>query len=194
MKQWTDLITSCSSICPIILLGDFNAHSWAWSSSYNNSRGKDLNQLIEDHDLIPLNDSLPTHVSGEGRSSNNIDLIFVSSQLAQFSRVEVIEETYSSDHFLVVAQLDLTLKYTKSSTNRLNLKKADWTEFWSQIDSLSDSLESDLKKNNKPLETYRVFIDAIIQSLMDSGAYFPSRLRGSRKSQPLWWDGAYEGG
>lgn len=144
--------------------------------------------MIDDYELIPLNDTLPTYVGGDGRSSSNIDLIFVSARFCQFSRVEVVEETYSSNHYLVVADLDLSPKLTKSFTNRLNLKKVDWTECCTRIDSFIDTLELNLKEHNQPLEVYKLFIDNIIQSLMDSGTYFPSCIKGLRKSQPLWWD------
>lgn len=186
--QWSNLISCCSLSTPIILVGDFNAHSLTWGSSYHNARGKDLDQAIDDFDLVPLSDSILTYVGGDDRRGSNIDSILISSQLCQYSSFEVIEESYSSDHFLITAELDLTLKYIKSSTNRLNLKKVDWAKFDSLLESSIEPLESGLNGNNQPLEIYKTFIAEIIRCLKDSGAYYPSRLSGSRKSQPLWWD------
>lgn len=48
---------------PIILLGDFSAWNPLWGSPSTNSRGQIIEDLILSHDLIVLNDGLPTHFS-----------------------------------------------------------------------------------------------------------------------------------
>lgn len=61
-------------------------------------------------------------------------------------------------------------------------------EFGTRIDSFVETLEHNLIEKDQPLEIYKLFIENMIQCLTDSRAYFPSRLRGMRRTQPLWWD------
>lgn len=185
---WSDLLEGCDGGSPIILMGDFNAHSWSWGSEYCSARGNHLREVTEDFGLIPLNDSLPTFVGGAGRSGSNIDLVFVSSHLGQISDVEVTPDTYSSDHNLVLAALDSTPKFTSSNTSRLNLKKVDWEKFHHLLMPTLDLLEVEMGLNEEPLVVYKSLINNIKSHLIESGAYYPSSLHGVRKSQPLWWD------
>ena len=46
---------------PCILLGDFNAHSQRWGCTSTNQRGRIIEQLIDQTNLVMLNNGAPTH-------------------------------------------------------------------------------------------------------------------------------------
>lgn len=163
---------SCNQTDPIILCGDCNALSWPWGSIYNNQRGEDLNNIIEDFDLIPLNDETPTFVAREGRNGSNLDLIFVSSALGQISSVEVTDDTFTSDHFLVVASTDSSPKMLKSSTKRFNVKKVEWVKFLDLEGNGLQTLTEELERSKDLEYIYSVFLNKIEEVLLESGAFF----------------------
>lgn len=133
------LIECSSRDFPLIMCGDFNAHSWLWGSRFCSPRGDHISEALEEYDLVPLNDSDPTYIDCNGRLGGVIDLIFVSATLCKISTSEVTSDTFTSDHFLVLAQLDSTPKYIKSNTNRYNLSKVDWPKFSQLMDSYTES-------------------------------------------------------
>ena len=53
----------CTSV---LLCGDFNALSGLWGSTCTNAAGRLISGLVSDLDLVPLNDSLPTFLTGPG--------------------------------------------------------------------------------------------------------------------------------
>jgi len=44
----------------VIFIGDFNAHHSWWGCDYEDSAGRILTHIIETHDLVTLNDRLPS--------------------------------------------------------------------------------------------------------------------------------------
>jgi len=67
-----DLITQLSP--PVLLLGDFNAHSTLWGSSKTDVGGKQIEDLLQKQNLCLLNDGSSTHI----RSATAIDLSICS--------------------------------------------------------------------------------------------------------------------
>ncbi|KAL9692065.1 hypothetical protein quinque_016490 [Culex quinquefasciatus] len=56
---------------PIVLLGDFNAHSPLWGGKHRDQRGRAIEQILGKYNLIILNDGRHTRIdpSGSARSS-----------------------------------------------------------------------------------------------------------------------------
>ena len=143
---WTSLI-SCVSDCDVLLLcGDFNAHR-------SNFQGRELCSAVLDCGLTPLNDSLPTYLSAPGRSGGNLDLVFISSSRVGVASVSVTDDTFGSDHFLVLGKLGLTPRYARSTSNRINTKNVDWVRFREIVDEWLPSLglALDSKRKSQPL-------------------------------------------
>ncbi|VVC39001.1 Endonuclease/exonuclease/phosphatase,Zinc finger, CCHC-type, partial [Cinara cedri] len=59
---------------PFILVGDFNSHNIIWGSNNTNPRGKIIEKLIQNEDLVLLIDSTPTHINLGNGNLSNIDL------------------------------------------------------------------------------------------------------------------------
>lgn len=185
---WDRLINTCDRNDSLVICGDFNAHSWTWGSAFCNSRGDDLAEAVEAADLVVLNDSAPTFVPQDGRRSSNLDLIFVSSALCRISSVEVTDDSFASDHLLVTACIDSTSKLLKSSTKRLNIKKVDWIKFMEEMEKVTQPLSLSIESDSNLERVYGDFLEGMIGSLINCGAFYPQQLHGNRKSKPLWWD------
>lgn len=84
---------------PFILGGDFNAHHSAMGSSKTDNDGNLLLKTIDNHQLVFLNDGSPTKLSRPNQCVSAIDVSLVSSSIAHYFDWEVVDDTYSSDHF-----------------------------------------------------------------------------------------------
>lgn len=86
-------------------MGDFNAHNVIWGSETTDKRGKLIENLTNNEQLIILNNGQPTHVSANG-TFTTIDLALSSPSVANFFNTYVLEDSYSSDHFPLVFTCD----------------------------------------------------------------------------------------
>ena len=84
---------------PFIIVGDFNAHNTIWGSNNIDQRGKILEQIIINENIIFLNNSSPTHLNIANGTFSNIDISLSTPSMVQILELEVFNETYSSDHF-----------------------------------------------------------------------------------------------
>lgn len=125
-----------------------------WGTSFDSARGTELSEAMDSFGLVVLNDSIPTFMDQPGRLGKHLDLIFVSSHLACFSNFEVLSETYSSDHFMVVAKLDIGPKYVKTSSKTLKLARVSWSEFEKDMIPVSQNLTLELNEGEDPITIY----------------------------------------
>ena len=63
---------------PLLLLGDFNAHSDLWGCADSNPLGSKIENLLQLTDLCLLNDKSPTYLHPGSGSFSAIDLSIVS--------------------------------------------------------------------------------------------------------------------
>ena len=116
---------------PCMILGDFNAHHRSRGCTTNDSRGKILDRLLNNYDLICINDETPTHnvinFNSKTISHSVIDLSLVSSSIAPYFSSQVEPDFYFSDQYLI----HLLLEAHSGQTNynflpRWNLGKSEW--------------------------------------------------------------------
>ena len=118
---------------PLLLLGDFNAHSTSWGCNDTNTRGRLLERFIDDETLCVLNTGMRTHFTLPSGQTSALDLSIVSPQLAHLFTWSVHEEPLGSDHF------PTWLRYQDSPglghrPRRWNVSKANWDEFQTFLD------------------------------------------------------------
>ena len=118
---------------PVLIVGDFNAHSTAWGCDQTGSRGRVLEPFICDESLCVLNTGQRTHFTVPSGQTSALDLSLVSPGLAHLFTWSVHDDPLGSDHFPVWIQYqdDPVLG---SRPQRWNLSKADWTGFQSTLD------------------------------------------------------------
>jgi len=104
------LLTTCkrnsldflSRFRKVVLFGDFNARHGMWSSFSANRNGRALLSVIETHDLVVLNTSVPTHYSLSGQYEWSVlDLSIVSADIASRCDATVVNGFIGSDHSIV---------------------------------------------------------------------------------------------
>lgn len=133
----------------------------SWGASYDSSRGLHILNAIDTFGLVNLNDTVPTREDLSGRSSNNLDLILVSADLACITDVEVTSDKFGSDHFLVRTLLDVTPKHVRSLNKRLKLSKVNWGEFSVQISTVAADLSMEMNEGSDPIAIYDKLTDKI---------------------------------
>lgn len=118
---------------PIILLGDFNAHSDLWGSEQLDERGKAIEEFISDNDLIILNTGAHTRIDLHDGKTSAIDLSIASESLARRLTWEVVSDTHGSDHFpIVVRDIDQLTK-PEQKKQRWRYDGADWKKYSEEI-------------------------------------------------------------
>ena len=119
---------------PVLIVGDFNAHSTAWGCDHMCPRGRILEDFILEESLCILNTGQRTHFTVPSGQTSALDLSLVSPQLAQLFTWSVHDDPLGSDHFPVWLQHqdDPTLG---SRPQRWNLNKAEWDKFQSSLEA-----------------------------------------------------------
>ena len=119
---------------PVLVVGDFNAHSTAWGCDTTGTRGHLLESFISDESLCVLNTGQCTHFTMPSGQTSALDLSLASPQLAQVFNWSVHDDPLGSDHFPV------WLRYEEDPVlgnrpPRWNVRKADWSQFKVSIEA-----------------------------------------------------------
>lgn len=83
---------------PFFLLGDFNSHNNLWGSQHTDARGRIIETILDNTNIMLLNDGNDTHFTTASGNTSSIDLTLSSSSIGCNSEWKVIPATYSSDH------------------------------------------------------------------------------------------------
>ncbi len=86
----------------IIICGDFNAHSGVWGSKNTDNNGIIIEEFIEEHSLVCLNDGEPARMDIVKGGMSCLDLTITSAALAGKCTWSVHEDNLGSDHWPVV--------------------------------------------------------------------------------------------
>jgi len=108
---------------PIILLGDFNAHSMSWGCSNNESKGKMIEDLLLQHNLSRMNDGSATYLSSASGSQSAIDV----SMCDPYYSWKVHDDLCGNDHFPIEIHCDFASSCQRNCSWKLC--KADWNTF-----------------------------------------------------------------
>src|ERR1700733_14195540 len=114
-----------------IAVGDFNAHHKLWKSTINNARGKDLEEVVQERDLVVLNTGQPTlNPTVNTRTNSVIDLAIVTRDMALRCSHHVLDSSLGSNHKATMTKVDEEVDEEESSgMHRWALNKADWKIF-----------------------------------------------------------------
>ena len=134
--KWTkadieDLLNQLPS--PVLLLGDFNAHSRSWGCNNTDNKGKIIEDLVLQSNLSVLNNGCSTYLHPGTGSTSAIDISICQPNLFMDLNWKVHEDLCGSDHFpLLIQSNQSSPSFTKSSWK---LSKADWNTFSQKADS-----------------------------------------------------------
>ena len=109
---------------PCILLGDFNAHSQRWGCNSTNGRGRTIEQLIDQTNLVMLNNGAPTHPNRIHDSV--IDLSICTANISHLFEWNTAPSVLDSDHYPIAITTNID---SPETTPRRLLKEANWSVY-----------------------------------------------------------------
>lgn len=172
-NQLLDLVRQLPSPC--VMMGDFNASSQLWGSSYTDDRGRAVLRATEELQLVSLNDGSATRLDPNSGKMTALDLTFVSLDIAHKFQWSVDEDNHGSDHFPTHLSLNPLSARRPSRRPRWLYEQADWSLFQSTLDN---------KFNHEDVINIEQFTLAVI----DAASLSVPRTSGQpgRKCVP-WW-------
>ena len=125
LKQLTDLQDQLPK--PLLIVGDFNAHSPLWcSGDTTDRRGKLIEDLLTKSDTFLLNnEDSPTYQNPKDLKLSSLDLSLCTPSLAPSLNWSALEDTHGSDHFPILLESNIPTK--SPPPLQYNFKKANWT-------------------------------------------------------------------
>lgn len=169
-------------------MGDFNSRNTSWGCNITDSRGKTIEQLIEnEQSLILLNNGDPTRYNRFNGSLSAVDLTLSSSNLIPSMEWQVLTSYSGSDHWPI--EIHIQNKNTSYDPPfKWNLSKPNWKLF-------SELVEHDLILNPIDLNVNitQEHIDSIVNNFSNiilKAANIAIGFKSSnnkRKTTP-WWN------
>ena len=112
-----------------VIVGDLNSKSKMWGSDHSDTRGRIIEDLLEDCHFCCVNDGQPTYTHFDG-SRSHLDICLVPDAFGARVNWSVLNNAMGSDHSPTVVRLfEEELYADEQSTPRFNLQKADWVHF-----------------------------------------------------------------
>jgi len=130
---------------PSIWVGYYNAHNPLWGSDRRDHNGAVVEDFLDKHDLVMINDGRPTRFHILRNTCSHIDLSFASSNLARVGDWDIMDRyTLGSDHYPILCRFgrDLTVEM-EEQVSRYNFSKANWAEFQLSAQSLVGQVDSE---------------------------------------------------
>lgn len=118
---------------PVVLLGDWNAHSDLWGGRFLDERGRAIEGFLSEHQLIVLNSGAHTRIDPHDGHTSAIDLSVVSEALARRLTWEVTEDSCGSDHFPIVIRDSERITRRSEKRPRWKYDCADWSQYEKSI-------------------------------------------------------------
>lgn len=175
---------------PVVILGDFNAHHSSWGAPRDDHFGIHIAELLDDLNLGVLNDGSPTRRPVPGQSRSYVDLSLCSPCLMSLISWNILNLSYSSDHYPIV------LTFPKSDNSNIqplpplqkyrlpNNNNNIWDDFAALLNSKISCLQA-VSKNNI-IDSYNNLTSNI---LLSADEIFPKKNVATNKiPSPPWWD------
>lgn len=126
-----DLLSQISK--PFILVGDLNAHHPLWGSSEISQRGKIIESVIDEENLVLLNNGENTYVNSNTGMGSCIDICCCSDQLAGSLELTVSNDSHGSDHIPLILSMPYMLQ-EKECLPKWKIEEADWEKYRNTIE------------------------------------------------------------
>ena len=166
-----------------IVAGDFNAHSPQWSYKAYNQRGKAVEALCNESNLILMQDinSEPTLLHRKSGTTSKPDLTMISADIIDICHVRVMDDI-GSDHRPILTSISRPGNYKQKRPTLWNFQKANWNLY--QTTALSKLKEIDCTR-----DTNTVNNDITNAILFAARKAIP---RGNRKRYRPFWNSDLE--
>lgn len=182
-NDWRNIFMQCSH--PLIIGGDFNAHSNLWGSAKNDQVGRQLINCIEEIDLVILNNGDSTRLTSPNINKSVVDITLATSALASQMNWNVYSDSLGSDHFPILIQYFINLNFDNIvyPKSKWNTNKANWELY----ESLLEHSFQYPPQGMTTLDKYNYFIENINMAAERSIPTFkPFKVK--NRPPPPWWD------
>ena len=112
----------------VIILGDLNAYSTMFGANTTDARGKILEKLMDDQNMVALNTGAGTYLRRTGELSH-LDVAMATTNIARVANWMVSDETMGSDHFLIKITLNDCAVAEDAAVPQWSYRRADWEGF-----------------------------------------------------------------
>lgn len=172
----------------VIICGDFNAHSSLWGSTRTDENGKIIEEYMDEHNLVCLNDGRGTRFDVGRGTESAIDLTIVSEQIAGSSQWEVFNDnSMGSDHYPIWTKMsDQSVQLEGNWFPRWKMKEVNW-EHYSMV--ASGKLMGIMSNLGDDVEELNSMITGI---LYESAEETIGKSTGMKKMVPWWSEGCKE--
>lgn len=150
---------------PFLILGDFNSHNTLWGSQSTDTRGKCMEQILDDPNITLLNTGAATHFAPSSGTFSAIDLSISSAQLAPTLTWEASPHLYDSDHFPIQILLSDSTKQRIEVLPRWKLQQANWDQYAHIVDATIDTLDMEDDLDNIIKKFTQIIINAAEESI-----------------------------
>jgi Endonuclease-reverse transcriptase/Reverse transcriptase (RNA-dependent DNA polymerase) len=172
---------------PMLVFGDFNAHSRAWGCENANLRASVMQAVFDDLSLVYLNDGSLTRIASPPYRSSAVDMTLCSSGLSLDCAWHVLDDPGGSDHLPIVTSL------SSISVPILNdipvpifdlTRHLDWHRFGERI------LEaiSDIPDITNIEEKYALFVNLNRSAALAAQKHTPRSGFKFPLAPAIWWD------
>jgi len=136
--------------CPVIWIGDFNAHNPIWGSDHRDKNGGIVEEFLDKYELVVLNDGRPTRYDIGRNTCSHIDLSIASSNLARIGEWDVLNSyTMGSDHCPILCRFGRDLRReVEENALRYNFTQANWDKYQKKAQSLVGDVDSEGSVDN----------------------------------------------
>nr|CAI5817230.1 unnamed protein product [Callosobruchus analis] len=121
---------------PVDTRGDFNGHHYLWGSIDNNPPVLTLVDAVDNfHYLIFRNEGQPTRLTRPSANISAIHVTILSTDLLDISTWTVMGDTYGSDHFPILININsITTNIDSHSTYKWRIyPHPDWNRFADKV-------------------------------------------------------------
>nr|CAI5853175.1 unnamed protein product [Callosobruchus analis] len=121
---------------PVDSRGDFNGHHYLWGSTDNNPPWLTLVDAVDNFTyLIFRNEGQPTRLTRPSANISAVDVTILSTDLLDISTWTVMGDTYGSDHFPILININSTTTNIDShSTYKWRIHPhPDWNRFADKV-------------------------------------------------------------
>ena len=106
------------------MFGDFNAHNILWGSDNTDTRSREVERFIDNHNINIMNNGAPTLILYNAESA--IDLTMCSFILEADLHWSIAGSTGDSNHCPICIAYEETRQDEGNNTNRWKIREARW--------------------------------------------------------------------
>lgn len=185
--EWNAII-ECIDNNNTVLMGDFNAHNRIWNCRHTDSNGERLYNSISEKNLFLHNHNTFTHLNARTNFKSNIDLVFSTMSVADKINVKVYDETFGSDHYPILLDVDARKQTYHKPSYKLKSLKTNWEKFENDLTLEYSCFLSKDYDMLLPSEKYDFFVNIITNAVKVATPRKKNHTKRRAGNPVPWWD------